>query len=55
MKLFDCAPLSLAWREFLQSEFKKPYFLEIEKRYLEALKALKPFSLKALICFMRSI
>ncbi len=39
MKLFDYAPLSLAWREFLQSEFKKPYFLEIEKRYLEALKS----------------
>lgn len=41
MKLFDYAPLSLAWREFLQSEFKKPYFLEIEKRYLEALKSPK--------------
>ncbi|WQZ18113.1 uracil-DNA glycosylase [Helicobacter pylori] len=41
MKLFDYAPLSLAWREFLQSEFKKPYFLEIEKRYLEALKGPK--------------
>ncbi len=41
MRLFDYAPLSLAWREFLQSEFKKPYFLEIEKRYLEALKSPK--------------
>ncbi len=41
MKLFDYAPLSLAWREFLQSELKKPYFLEIEKRYLEALKSPK--------------
>ncbi|AFI05866.1 uracil-DNA glycosylase [Helicobacter cetorum] len=39
MKLFDYAPLSLLWREFLQSEFKKPYFLEIEKRYLEALES----------------
>ncbi|WP_033615204.1 uracil-DNA glycosylase [Helicobacter pylori] len=41
MKLFNYAPLSLAWREFLQSELKKPYFLEIEKRYLEALKSPK--------------
>ncbi len=32
------AKLTLLWREFLQGEFKKPYFLEIERRYLEALE-----------------
>ncbi len=32
------AKLTLLWREFLQSEFKQPYFLEIERRYLEALE-----------------
>jgi len=27
------------WKEFLKEEFQKPYFLEIKKKYIQALKA----------------
>lgn len=29
------------WREFLKEEFEKPYFLDIKRRYMEALKQSK--------------
>lgn len=38
MKLFDHAPLSLAWREFLQSEFKKALFFRNRKTLLRSPK-----------------
>ncbi|EJW4143476.1 uracil-DNA glycosylase, partial [Campylobacter jejuni] len=35
----DKIKINADWLEFLEEEFKKPYFLDIKRQYIETLKA----------------